>query len=66
MDYGDDYWGFCRDYYRDPIPRFPTKNQTEDGTTALQLAVQHQKDTRPLSGPFFSFCSPRFLILVAE
>ena len=20
MDYGDYYWGFCRDYYRDPFP----------------------------------------------
>ena len=21
MDYGDDYWGLYRDYYRDPFPR---------------------------------------------
>ena len=20
MDYGDDYWGLYRDYYRDPFP----------------------------------------------
>ena len=20
MDYGDHYWGLCRDYYRDPFP----------------------------------------------
>ena len=20
MDYGDDYWGLCRDYSRDPCP----------------------------------------------
>ena len=20
MDYGDSYWGFYRDYYRDPFP----------------------------------------------
>ena len=28
MGYGDHYWGLYRDYYRNPISPFPTKNQT--------------------------------------
>ena len=36
VDYGDYYWGLCRDYYnRDPFPAFPTKRRVRASATTL-------------------------------
>ena len=46
MDIGDYYWGFYRDYFRDPFPIFPTKHQTVSEVAEVGTG----EDTRDAKG----------------
>ena len=42
MDYGDHYWGLCRDYYRDPFPHslLSTRQWLHQGIEGLEFGVE--------------------------
>ena len=42
MDYRDYYWGFCRDYYRDPFPNslLSTREAKKSRSPSLGLHTQ--------------------------
>ena len=55
MDYGDYHWRLYRDYYRDPLPQFPTKHQG-----AVPLAVAEPQVEKRAEVEKKDYCHAQF------